>query len=49
MHDVELELLSREEVTTHFYDFFEFLINGYQGTDITKAYSSYYVKYCVKQ
>ena len=49
MHDVELELLSREEVTTHFYDFFEFLINGYQGTDITKAYSSYYVKYRVKQ
>jgi len=44
MHDVRLELLDKVDLISHFYDFFEFLTKKYNGDNVTRAYSSYYVR-----
>lgn len=44
MHDVKLESFTKMDTILHFFDFFEFLIHQYEGSDVTSAYASYYVK-----
>jgi hypothetical protein len=42
MHDVIVEVYTKQELITHFYDFFNYLTEHYQGTDVSRAYASYY-------
>lgn len=44
MHDVELKLYSKRDIIAHFYDFFNYLTTHYKGNNISRAYSSYYVR-----
>lgn len=43
MHDVEVDLYSKVEVISHFYDFFSFLYSYYNDSDISRAYATFYV------
>jgi hypothetical protein len=42
MHDVIVEIYTKQELISHFYDFFNYLTEQYNGTDVSRAYASYY-------
>jgi hypothetical protein len=42
MHDVIVEVYTKMELISHFYDFFNYLTEHYNGTDVSRAYASYY-------
>ena len=42
-HDVVLELYTKTDIVGHFFDFFNYLTRNYNGIDVSRAYSAYYV------
>ena len=43
VHDCQLEMLTLADVVYHFFDFFTYFTNNYIGTDLSRAYASFYV------
>ena len=43
LHDIDLELIKKEEVILHFYEFFNHLCKTYDGQDMSRSYYFFYV------
>ena len=45
IQSLQLEVMDVTEVVAHYYDFFVYSLEMFQGKDLGRAYASYYVEY----